>query len=73
LLLLQDKTNNRLRILTIISAIFMPLTLIAGIYGMNFENMPELSESYAYFIVLIGMGVFAIAMLVFFIWKGWFR
>lgn len=36
LLLLQDRTNNRLRILTIISAIFMPLTLVAGIYGMNF-------------------------------------
>ena len=42
LLKLQDTTNRRLNILTIVSAIFMPLTLIAGIYGMNFTTMPEL-------------------------------
>jgi magnesium transporter len=62
-----------MRVLTIISATFLPLTLIAGIYGMNFTHMPELDESYAYFIVLGGMAIFAIAMALFFIRKGWFR
>jgi magnesium transporter len=69
----QELTEARMRFLTIISATFLPLTLIAGIYGMNFEYMPELDESYAYFTVLVGMGAFAIAMFVFFIWRGWFR
>ena len=62
-----------MRVLTIISATFLPLTLIAGIYGMNFAHMPELDESNAYFIVLVGMAIFAIAMVLFFIRKGWFR
>lgn len=48
---IQNSTNNRLRVLTVISAIFMPLTLIAGIYGMNFTNMPELHTSYGYYIL----------------------
>jgi magnesium transporter len=47
--------------------------LIAGIYGMNFTHMPELDESYAYVLVLVGMAVFAIGMVVFFIRRGWFR
>jgi magnesium transporter len=69
----QEQFNSRVRVLTIISAIFLPLTLIAGIYGMNFENMPELDESNAYFIVLIAMVSVAFGMLGFFYWKGWFR
>ncbi len=69
----QGKTESRIRILTIISAIFMPLTLIAGIYGMNFQNMPELDDTYAYFIVLAVMFTVAITMLGFFYWKGWFK
>ena len=73
LLLLQDKTNNRLRILTIISAIFMPLTLIAGIYGMNFRLMPELSWHYGYWVVLLGMLSIALGLIWYFYRKGWFR
>lgn len=69
----QGKTESRIRILTIISAIFMPLTLIAGIYGMNFQNMPELDDTYAYFIILAVMLTVAITMLGFFYWKGWFK
>ena len=69
----QQMTEARLRVLTIISATFLPLTLIAGIYGMNFSNMPELDRSYTYFIVLGGMAALAIAMVSFFAWKGWFR
>jgi magnesium transporter len=69
----QQLTEARMRFLTIISATFLPLTLIAGIYGMNFTHMPELDGSNAYFIVLGGMAIFAIAMVLFFIRKGWFR
>ena len=45
---LQDKTNKRLQILTIASAIFLPMMLVTGIYGMNFRYMPELSWHYGY-------------------------
>jgi magnesium transporter len=69
----QAKAEGRLRVLTVISAVFLPLTLIAGIYGMNFVNMPDLDAANAYFIVLGGMVVLAIAMITFFIRKGWFR
>jgi len=51
-LMLQEKGNKRLNILTIVQAIFVPLTLIAGIYGMNFVKMPELQWSFGYFLVL---------------------
>jgi len=69
----QDKTNNRLKVLTIISAIFLPLTLIAGIYGMNFQYMPELDDHYSYFVVVGLMFVIALAMLFFFYLRGWFK
>jgi magnesium transporter len=59
--------------LTIITSIFMPLTLIAGIYGMNFVHMPELSGKYSYYIVLIGMGVLSVIMYTWFKKKGWFN
>jgi magnesium transporter len=59
--------------LTIISAVFLPLTLISGIYGMNFDNMPELHIDYFYFIVLAAMGVLAFCMFGFLLWKGWFK
>ena len=72
LLALQDKTNRRLKILTILSAVFMPLTLIAGIYGMNFRHMPELNWPYAYPAVLIIMIIIAALLLWNFVRKGWF-
>ena len=46
------RLNNIMKVLTIVAAIFMPLTFLAGVYGMNFENMPELNMKYAYFIML---------------------
>jgi magnesium transporter len=70
---LQHSTNNRLRVLTVISAIFMPLTLIAGIYGMNFTNMPELQASYGYFIILGFMALLGGGLGIFFYVRGWFR
>ena len=67
-----DSTNEVMRILTIFAAIFIPLTFMAGIYGMNFEYMPELRWRPAYFILLGLMAAVAIAMLRFFRKRGWF-
>jgi magnesium transporter len=63
--------NNTMRILTVITAIFVPLTFIAGIYGMNFEYMPELGFAYSYFIVIGIMLVMAATMLGLFRYKRW--
>ncbi|WP_447965387.1 magnesium transporter CorA family protein [Nitrospira sp. Ecomares 2.1] len=70
---LQNSTNNRLQVLTVISAIFMPLTLIAGIYGMNFTNMPELQMHYGYFIILGFMVLLGGGLGIFFYVRGWFH
>lgn len=70
--LLAERTNRRLAILTVFSAIFMPLTLIAGIYGMNFKSMPELEAPSGYPITLSVMGILAAAMLMYFWKRGWF-
>ncbi|MDX1735885.1 MAG: magnesium transporter CorA family protein [Halioglobus sp.] len=58
--------NQTMKVLTIISALFVPLTFIAGIYGMNFANMPELAWRYGYFAVLGVMAVLAVTMLLLF-------
>lgn len=73
LLQLQDKTNKRLQILTIVSAIFLPLMLITGIYGMNFHYMPELSWQYGYPATLLFMGVSAAGLIWWLAGKGWFK
>lgn len=65
--------NSIMKTLTVITTIFMPLTFIAGIYGMNFKNMPELTWKYGYFLVLGIMGVIGIGMVLWFRKKGWFR
>jgi magnesium transporter len=69
----QDKTNRRLGVLTILSAIFMPLTLITGIYGMNFEVMPELHHRYGYPIALGLMASIAGGLYGLFRWRGWLK
>jgi magnesium transporter len=66
-----NKTNDIMKLLAIFSAIMLPLSLIAGIYGMNFENMPELRSPYGYFITLALMAVVAIGLLGYFWYKGW--
>lgn len=55
----SHQLNNTMRVLTVITAIFVPLTFIAGIYGMNFDNMPELHMPYGYFYTLGAMLVIA--------------
>ncbi|MEK4030368.1 magnesium/cobalt transporter CorA [Pseudobacillus sp. FSL P4-0506] len=69
----SDKMNNIMMTLTVITTIFMPLTFIAGIYGMNFDHMPELHTSYGYFIVLAVMGVIAVSMFFIFVKAGWLQ
>ena len=69
----SDKMNNIMMTLTVITTIFMPLTFIAGLYGMNFVYMPELNEKNGYFIVLAVMGVIAFVMFGFFMKIGWLR
>jgi magnesium transporter len=68
----QEKVNHRLAILTIVSAVFMPLTLVAGIWGMNFDNMPELHKPFGYPMALGLMIVIATVMVLFFRKRGWF-
>ena len=66
-----NRTNDVVKILTIFSAIVLPLSLIAGIYGMNFENIPELKTRYGYFLTLGLMALVTIALLFYFWHKGW--
>lgn len=64
--------NNTMRVLTVITAIFVPLSFLAGLYGMNFEYIPELHMHNGYFILLTVMGLLATAMVVVFKKKRWF-
>lgn len=70
---LQERQNNRLQLLTVVSTIFLPLMLITGIYGMNFRHMPELSWRYGYGIVLLIMLAIAVLLLYVLYRKQWFR
>lgn len=66
-----NKTNDILKFLSIFSAFWLPLTFIAGIYGMNFENIPELKWQYGYYITL-GMMVLVGTLVIVYFWrKGW--
>lgn len=65
------RTSEIMRTLTLITAIFMPLTLITGIFGMNFELIPGLHSQYGFWWSLAGMGVVVVAMLTYFRWRRW--
>lgn len=65
------KTNDVMKILTIFSVFFMPLTFIAGIYGMNFKFMPELTMQYGYPVTLLAMGIIVVVIFVWFRRKHW--
>ncbi|GAB4242927.1 MAG: magnesium/cobalt transporter CorA [Ekhidna sp.] len=68
---LSHRMNETMKVLTTVATIFIPLTFIAGIYGMNFEYMPELSYRYGYFAVWGLMGAIFIGMLIYFKRKKW--
>jgi magnesium transporter len=72
----SQKMNDIIKVLTIISTIFIPLSFLAGLYGMNFDtaqtgNMPELRQAYAYPALLLLMGGIALLMLIWFWRRGW--
>jgi magnesium transporter len=68
--LASHRLNNIIKVLTIITAIFVPLSFLAGIYGMNFENMPELHSRLGYFILLgVMAGIVTVLLLVFRRWR----
>ncbi len=68
---LSLRQNDVVRVLTVISTIFLPLTFMAGIWGMNFENMPELTWRYGYLGALAGMAILVIGMLIYFKRQKW--
>ncbi len=68
---LSSKLNDVMKFLTVFSVVFIPLTFIAGIYGTNFDNVPELHYKYSYFIMWGVMVVVAISMLIYFKNKKW--
>ena len=68
---ISNKMNEVMKVLTIIATIFIPLTFIAGIYGMNFDNMPELHYKYSYYILWGVMAIIFVLMLIYFRRKKW--
>ena len=68
---ISNRMNEVMKVLTIIATIFIPLTFIAGIYGMNFKHMPELEYKYSYFILWGVMILLFLAMVIYFKRKKW--
>lgn len=71
LALAAHRTNEVVQVLTIFSAFFLPLTFIVGVYGMNFEHMPELPQWWGYPAVLVGMVLVSAAIWTWFRRRGW--
>jgi magnesium transporter len=67
----SNRLNEIMKFLTLFTAVLMPLTVITGIYGMNFQHMPELSERMGYPIVLGVMAAVSGAVLLYFWRRGW--
>ena len=68
---LSTTTNEVMRVLTITATIFIPLTFIAGVYGMNFSHMPELNWPFGYPLALGLMGAVGLGMILYFKRKKW--
>jgi len=66
-----NRMNEIMKVLTIMASIFIPLTFLAGVYGMNFESMPELKLKWAYPALLVLMAVIVAGMVVYFRRRGW--
>ena len=67
----SNRMNEVMKVLTIMASIFIPLTFLAGIYGMNFESIPELKVPWAYHALLLTMVIIAAGMVWYFWHKGW--
>ncbi|WBV69248.1 hypothetical protein PGH46_03695 [Legionella pneumophila] len=70
---INNRMNESMKILTLFASIFIPLSFIAGVYGMNFKFMPELDWRYGYPMILVTMVLLAILMLYFFKRKNYFK
>ena len=68
---LSQKMNETMKVLTTVATIFIPLTFIVGVYGMNFQNMPELGWKYGYFVVWGIMLFILMGMIIYFKRKKW--
>jgi magnesium transporter len=68
---LSYKMNEIMKVLTLIATIFIPLTFVVGLYGMNFQNMPEIEWEYGYFSVLVVMACMVVLMLLYYRKKKW--
>jgi magnesium transporter len=69
--IVSNRMNEVMKVLTIIATIFIPITFIAGIYGMNFKNMPELEWPWGYGFAWLVIGVITVCMILFFRKKKW--
>ena len=69
---ISNRLNEVMKVLTVIATIFIPLTFISGVYGMNFHYMPELAWRWGYFATLAVMAVLGIGMAIYFKMKDWF-
>ena len=67
----SQRTNEVVRVLTLFSVFFMPLTFVAGIYGMNFDVMPELRWQYGYLYAMLFMVMMSLTIYLWFRRKGW--
>jgi magnesium transporter len=68
---LSNRLNEVMKVLTMIATIFIPLTFIAGVYGMNFKHMPELDWTWGYYSTLAVMALVSLGMILYFRKKGW--
>jgi magnesium transporter len=68
-----QRMNQIMKVLTVVSSIFIPLTFIAGVYGMNFRHMPELEYPYGYYTVVGFMFLVGLGLFLFFLKRGWLK
>jgi magnesium transporter len=68
-----QRMNEIMKVLTIVSSIFIPLTFIAGVYGMNFKHMPELEYKNGYYTIIAIMFLIGACLFAFFVSKGWLK
>jgi magnesium transporter len=68
-----QRMNEIMRVLTVVSSIFIPLTFIVGVYGMNFKYMPELEYKYGYYTIIGVLFLIGFGLLMFFLKRGWLK
>jgi magnesium transporter len=72
-LAVNNTSEKRLRVLTVVSAIFLPLSLITSFFGMGFEGMLLLGQPYGIWLAILAMAVILLVLMVYFYREGWFK